>query len=421
MEVAQVSRQQRRIKVMMAASFNETSPTLSIIVLNWNLGRMTQECLAGIRAHTSNVEYEIVVVDNGSKPAEKTIVRDACGLHKARLIELNQNLFFGEANNIGVEAARGDIVLLLNNDVVVTPGYIAPLLHALETAHRAGAVGAELRYPDGRLQEAGGYVRPDGWTIRHGLARAPASILSEAGSHIVDYCSAACLLLRRDIFLEAGGFDPLFDPGYFEDVDLMLRLRAMGLFTYYCAGTAVIHKESATSKTIWSSPRRAAIINRNHRKFVERWGEFITGRVFGSATPPYFARVNWTAQSSAPEGTRNLFLRGAGLIGRNRTWFCIIKVASALRDGAHVTFVADEACSRSRIYAMAMAWGQQLGEFSVMRASDVRQQSDDTAAFIHTDGDGTAKIISGDGPLLNLVKNALDEAVSHAPSPEQSA
>ncbi|HAO39753.1 MAG TPA: glycosyl transferase family 2, partial [Afipia sp.] len=153
----------------------EKIPDLSIIVLNWNMGRMTQECLASIRAHTSNVAYEIIVVDNGSRPHEKSIVRDACGLHDARLIELNQNLYFGEANNIGAEAARGDAVLLLNNDVLVTPGYIAPLLHALKTAHRAGAVGAELRYPNGRLQEAGGYVRPDGWTIRHGLARPPAN------------------------------------------------------------------------------------------------------------------------------------------------------------------------------------------------------------------------------------------------------
>lgn len=116
---------------------------------------MTQECLASVRTHTQNVAYEIIVVDNGSKPDELPVVRDACDLHGARLIELNQNLFFGEANNIGVEAARGGTILLLNNDVLVTPGYIAPLLHVLETAHRAGAVGAELRYPDGRLQEAG--------------------------------------------------------------------------------------------------------------------------------------------------------------------------------------------------------------------------------------------------------------------------
>jgi GT2 family glycosyltransferase len=406
--------------VVMSENTKDNPPHLSIIVLNWNLGRMTQECLASIRAHTLGVVYEIVVVDNGSKPDEKSIVRRACDLHGARLIELNQNLYFGEANNIGVEAARGQLVLLLNNDVVVTPGYIGPLLHALETAHRAGAVGAELRYPDGRLQEAGGYVRPDGWTIRHGLARPPASILSDAGLHIVDYCSAACLLLRRDTFLEAGGFDPLFDPGYFEDVDLMLRLKAMGLFTYCCAGTAVIHKESATSGTLWSTPRRTAIIHRNHHKFMKRWGEYIAGRVFGSIAPPHFERIRWSSQPSAPDPAQNLFLRGPGLIGRNRTWSHIVQVAGSLPDNVHVTFVADEACSRSRVYAIAQAWNENLGEFSVVRASDVDQQSYDTKVFLAPDQQDRTKIACGDGPLLNHIRDALGRVNLRPQSPESS-
>lgn len=396
-------------------------PRLSIIVLNWNLGRMTQECLASIRTHTSGVDYEIVVVDNGSKPDEKSIVRNACSLHGARLIELNQNLFFGEANNIGVEAARGQLILLVNNDVVVTPGYIGPLLRALETAHRAGAVGAELRYPDGRLQEAGGYVRPDGWTIRHGLTRPPANILSNAGLHIVDYCSAACLLLRRDTFLEAGGFDPLFDPGYFEDVDLMLRLRAMGLYTYYCADTSVVHKENATAKTIWNSRRRTAIIHRNHRKFVERWGEFIAGRVFGSATPPHHARIAWSAQRNVPDQAQNLFLQGPGLIGRNRTWSRIVEIASTLRDSAYVTFVADEACSRSRIYAIAKACGQTLGEFSVIRASDVSLRPDDTRVLLQSNHQSKTEVASGGGPLLSRVKCTLNRMNSPAPLPKTAS
>lgn len=384
-------------------------PILSIIVLNWNLGQMTQECLASIRAHTQNVAYEIIVVDNGSEPHEKTIVRAACRLHDARLIELNQNLFFGEANNIGAEAARGDVILFLNNDVLVTPGYIAPLLHMLATAHRVGAVGAELRYPDGRLQEAGGYVRQDGWTIRHGLARTPANILSKPGGHIVDYCSAACLLIRRDVFLAAGGFDPLFDPGYFEDVDLMLRLRAAGLYTYCCAGTSVIHRESVTSKTIWSNPRRAAVIHRNHRKFVERWGQFVQERVFSKATPPHFAKIEWAAESKPLKNVPHLFIQGAGLVGRNKTWRTIVRTASALRDVARITFVANEACSRCRIYAMASAWERKLGDFSIARASDVRHQPDDTFVVVHTDDNEGTRVVSGSGPLLEQVKKTLDD------------
>ena len=384
------------------------SPCLSIIVLNCNLGKITRECLASIRKHTSGVNYEIIVVDNGSNPDEKLIVRRACDLFGARLIELNHNVFFGEANNIGVEAARGQFILLLNNDILVTPGYILPMLHALKTAHRAGAVGAKLQYPNGRLQEIGGYVRPDGWTIRHGLVRVPSDILSSPGLHIVDYCSAACLLLRRKIFLEAGGFDPLFDPAYFEDVDLMLRLRANGLFTYCCAAVSVIHKEGETSKAIWNKKRRATILQGNHRKFVERWGGFIERRVFSAVTPPRFEPINWSPKSNPATQAPLVFLRGPGLIRPDRTWFHIFRIAGALPENIHVVFVADEACSRCRIFVMARNWEQRLGRFSIQRSSDFNRRSDDTVIVLSATNQGGIDIASGSGPLLSRVKDLLD-------------
>lgn len=385
----------------------DSNPRLSIVVLNFNLGKITEECLASLRAHTSGISYEIVVVDNGSNPQEKLIVRNACDLHRARLVELNRNLFFGEANNIGAEAARGEFLLLLNNDVVVTPGYIAPLLRALETAHRAGAVGAQLRFPDGRLQEAGAYVRPDGWTVRHGLVGGPSEVLTRAGLHIVDYCSAACLLLRRSVFLEMGGFDPLFDPGYFEDVDLCLRLRAAGSFTYYCADAAVIHRESATSKTIWSHSNRKAILQRNHDRFVGRWGPYIEQRLFASATPPRVEPIAWSPTAAASDTQPALFLHGPGLIGPDRIWSTIVRLGAALSDKAQPVFVAEEACSRCRIYTMARDGGRHLDAFSLRRAADLSQTPDDTIAVFRADARNNPEIASGNGPLLDDVRSVL--------------
>ena len=66
-------------------------------------------------------------------------------------------------------------------------------------------------------------------------------------TRIADYCSGACLLMRRQVFLDLGGFDPIFDPACCWDVDLGIRLRSIGLFTYYCGASVVYHEESVTS------------------------------------------------------------------------------------------------------------------------------------------------------------------------------
>lgn len=255
------------------------SPTLSILIVNWNGSALTETCMKAIDNHTKSVDFRMVVVDNGSRPDELERLRRSCALHDAHLIELNENLFFGRANNIGAEAATGEYLLLLNNDVTVTPGYIEPLMAALRAGFQAGAVGPRFVYPDGRLQEAGAYIRPDGWSIRHGRDESPNPLIAGPGLHIVDYCSAACLLLRRDVFMQFGGFDALFDPAYFEDVDLSFRLRSKGLFTYYCGDVTVVHAENETSSLVWTDRQMNGVILESHRKFMLRWGAYVTSRM----------------------------------------------------------------------------------------------------------------------------------------------
>jgi hypothetical protein len=80
-----------------------------------------------------------------------------------------------------------------------------------------------------------------------------------------------------------------------------------------------------------------------------------------------------------------------------------------LRDSARVTFVADEACSRSRIYAIASAWDQKLGDFSIARAVNVTCRPGDTLAYIRVNQENGAEIISGEGPLLDQVRTTLDK------------
>src|SRR5262249_35570330 len=150
------------------------------------------ECVATVRRNTRAVSYEIVVVDNGSSPGDLEALTKGVG--NARVISLSENMFFGEGNNIGAEIARGEVLLFLNNDAFVTSDCIDQLVSQLTVCFSAGAIGPKFLYPDGSLQEAGSFLRPQGWPIQQGKKDLTVAVHFNHGCHIVDYCSAACLM-----------------------------------------------------------------------------------------------------------------------------------------------------------------------------------------------------------------------------------
>ena len=110
--------------------YDAKSPEVSIIVLNFNKGDLTRECLNHIVANTTGRRYEVVIVDNGSDHAE---TQKLSGLDfEFKLVMLPVNRYFGEGNNIGVEASRGRYLVFLNNHAFVTPNWLEPLIAVLE-------------------------------------------------------------------------------------------------------------------------------------------------------------------------------------------------------------------------------------------------------------------------------------------------
>ncbi|MEP7113985.1 MAG: glycosyltransferase family 2 protein, partial [Ilumatobacteraceae bacterium] len=193
----------------------------SIVIPVLNNAAFTHRCLRSIIEQTASGSYEVIVVDNGSDDRSRQMLSRIDG---PRLIRNDANVGFVGACNQGAGAARGDFVLFLNNDTIVVSGWLDALLRTFERDSSVGAVGAKLIYPDGRLQEAGGIIWRDGagWNYgRHGESDAPEfNYLRE-----VDYCSGACLLVRRSLFEMLGGFDNRYAPAYYEDTDLCFRLR----------------------------------------------------------------------------------------------------------------------------------------------------------------------------------------------------
>lgn len=346
---------------------------VSIVIVNFNQANLTLACISSIVEHTTSCEYEIIVVDNASDANEAEILARAS--HQFKIVHLERNMFFGEPSNIGAELASGDLVLFLNNDIKVTPRWIEPLIATLETGYCAGAVGAKILHPNNELLEAGGVVRPDGWGIQIGKHRMklPAEFID--ATRITDYCSGACLLMRRQVFLDLGGFDPIFDPAYFEDIDLAIRLRSIGLYSYYCGASVVYHEESATSTRIWSVEERGGYIAENHRRLMQRWGGYLNQRIFHDVEPEPLRAIVWEQEAVRTSPKYGAVLYSSSPLKVDGSSQILLRAAAALQGCCGVVVATPETSSRCRIYSLCREFDIALKSFSIRRMADIDQAS----------------------------------------------
>ncbi len=214
----------------------------SIVIPVFNAAHLTQQCLEAIRAYTPDVRYEIVVVDNASTDFTPELLSTSPDV---RCIRNEQNQGFAVACNQGAAIAQGEYVLFLNNDTIPRAGWLRPLIEVLQSKPTIGIAGSKLIYPQsGLIQHAGVAVTPDGNPIN--MYRLFPADLPEANvSRIMPGVTGASLMMRTRQFLELGGFDERYLNGY-EDVDLCLRARQVGLASYYCHTSEFDHFESMT-------------------------------------------------------------------------------------------------------------------------------------------------------------------------------
>lgn len=254
------------------------APFVSIVIPvhgNWEL---TYRCLASIASNTINELVEVIVVDDASEPETSLRLQDVSGIRLVRHDEVGG--FVGAANH-GASLAAAQYVLFLNNDAEVQPGWLEPLLDAIESGEDVGAVGSKLVYPDGPLQEAGSIIWKDGTGWNYGRGDNP-NAPQYNFRRTVDYCSGACLLVRRDLFERLGGFDERYAPAYYEDADLCFALRGLGFRVLYEPDSVVAHIQGASygaddapigmdGRPSDRDQNRAILVAKNRSVFVDKW------------------------------------------------------------------------------------------------------------------------------------------------------
>jgi len=256
------------------------APRASIVIPVYNQAGHTATCLRAISEHPPSAPIEVIVVDDGSSDATDEWMPQVEGLRYHRRA---RNGGFIAACNDGAAQARGEYLVFLNNDTVPQPGWLDALLETFDRYADAGLVGAQLLYPDGRLQEAGGVVFSDGSAWNYGRFESP---YDPRFGYVrdADYCSGAAIAIPRALFESLGGFDPRYAPAYYEDTDLAFAVRAAGKRVLYQPAACVVHMEGVTAGTDTSGGVKAYQV-RNAGIFAEKWKQALALQLPPGAVP----------------------------------------------------------------------------------------------------------------------------------------
>ena len=239
---------------------------VTIVIPCWNRSEYTVRCLQSIHAATAPGTYEVVLVDNGSTDATANLTDDPSN-PVLTVVRNDTNRGYAVACNQGARVSSRDVLVFLNNDTEVQPGWLEPLLDELDHHPEVAAVGARLLYPDGTVQHAGVdlVLGPDG--VLDGVHRGVGARGDDPAvldRSVVPVVTGALLAVRRDAFWAVGGFDEHYWNGN-EDVELCLSLGAAGWRVVYRPDSCAVHHESA------SGPERFAKVSDNRRRLHGRW------------------------------------------------------------------------------------------------------------------------------------------------------
>ena len=253
-------------------------PLVSIVIATRDRIDLLKNCIDSIRKKTDYLNYEIIIVDNGSED-RKTLdyFQEIKQSGIAGVFRDEGDFNFSRLNNLGVQHANGEYILLLNNDIEVESQAWLSEMVALAIQPEIGCVGARLWYPHGRLQHGGVILGLGGFAAHahRGMPREHAGYYGRGGlSHTMSAVTAACLLVRKSIYNEVGGLDEEHLAIGYNDVDFCLKVRSLGYRNLLCAEADLIHHESASRGEDLSGEKLSRFRREGH-VLRSRWGNLL--------------------------------------------------------------------------------------------------------------------------------------------------
>ena len=259
------------------------TPRLSVIIVTYNSRADLEGCLGSLTRSAPDIQHEIAIVDNASSDGTAQYVRERWP--GVRVLDAGGNLGFARANNIGIRATGGGLVLLLNPDTVVPPGAIDRLVAALEVRPEAAIAGPRIVDRDGAGELSFGAMISPWAELRQKLLTAanerrlavvhPLVQRMTRRSRSVDWVSGACLLIRRSDLNAVGLLDERFFL-YTEDVDLCASVRARGRDVLFVADVEILHLRGRSGRSAPQATHDAyrrsqlAFYEKHHPRWV-RW------------------------------------------------------------------------------------------------------------------------------------------------------
>lgn len=238
------------------------SSAICVVVVNLNRREMLRECLTSLEAQ-QEVDFEVVVVDNGSTDGSADLVLKEfvqTGRLKCQLIANSENRGFCEANNQGIAGSRSPFVALLNNDAIAEPEWLASLLSVFQDRPAVGMAASKILVYENRrkIDKVGHLIYPDGQNRGRGSGEIDQGQYNQIEE--VAWPDGCAAMYRREMLDMIGGFDEDFF-AYADDADLGLRGRIAGWGCLYVPGAVVYHRRGATLGV--ASVRRLELIERN--------------------------------------------------------------------------------------------------------------------------------------------------------------
>lgn len=256
------------VEQVLALSPVDGSVPASVVVVAFGDLPLTKLCLESVLANTDAPDYEVVVVDNGSSETSQAYLDEVeRRFVNVRIVRNRRNEGFASATNIGLAAAKGEALVLLNNDTIVSPGWLGRLLGHLEDP-AVGLVGPATNR-SGTEAEVPTWYETYGELLSFAAERAGAC----AGrTRELPTPTMFCLAMRRDTFERIGPLDERFEVGMLEDDDYAMRVRQAGLASVCAEDVFVHHFGEGSFGDLVPTGEHARLLEANKRRFEDKWG-----------------------------------------------------------------------------------------------------------------------------------------------------